>query len=142
MEGEINMKKIEDMTEEEAAREWEEGEKVDLGPVPERRMSLFTIRIDRNTLDGLVEIGKKEGSGPTVVARGILQEGIQDRIGLPFEVEARRALESAKRTVDSILAKGYTPTASNTMNNVYSYFSPTPDHQFTSEFKRKEEEVK
>ena len=101
----------EKMSEQEAAEEWERGEDVDLGPVPERRMSILTIRIDRETLNGLIQLAKKEGTGPTVEARKILQEGVQERLDMPFEATVRQAMESAKRAVESILENGYSPPA-------------------------------
>src|SRR5450759_3755030 len=109
------------MSEKEAAEEWEQGEGVDLGPVPERRMSLLTIRIDRATLNGLIQLAKKEGTGPTIEARKILQEGVQERIDMPFEATVRQAMESAKRAVESILENGYSPTATNMRNKTSSY---------------------
>jgi len=129
------------MSEKEAAEEWEQGEGVDLGPVPERRMSLLTIRIDRATLNGLIQLAKKEGTGPTIEARKILQEGVQERIDMPFEATVRQAMESAKRAVESILENGYSPTATNMRNKTSSYAMP---HTFTFEVtqEKSKEEVK
>ncbi|MBU4173855.1 MAG: hypothetical protein KKB90_09825 [Actinobacteria bacterium] len=101
----------EKMLEQEAAKEWAQGEDVDLGPVPKRRMSLLTIRIDRETLNGLIQLAKREGTGPTIEARKILQEGVQARIDMPFEATVRQAMETAKRAVESILENGYSPPA-------------------------------
>jgi hypothetical protein len=125
-----------EMSEHEAAEEWEHGEDIDLGPIPDRRMSLLTIRIDSATLSGLIQLAKKEGTGPTIEARKILQEGVQARIDMPFEATVRQAMESAKRAVESILENGYTPTSTNMMNKTSSY---AMTHAFTYELKKKEE---
>ena len=131
----------EEMPEKEAAEEWEQCEDVNLGPVPERRMSLLTIRIDSATLSGLIQLAKKEGTGPTIEARKILQEGVQARIDLPFEATVRQAMESAKRAVDTILEYGYTPSSTNMMNKTSSYAMP-PTVTVVRTPKETKEEVK
>lgn len=97
-------KKLEDLTAEEALKEFESGEPVELAPPPPGpRMSLFTLRLDQGTFQALIELADREGVGPSVLARRILQEGLARRgAELPFDVEAGQVLER-------ILKYGYKP---------------------------------
>jgi hypothetical protein len=61
-------------------------------------MSLFTLRLDQATLKALVELGRNEGVGPSVIARRILQDGVKERgADLPFDVEVRQVFERILR---------------------------------------------
>lgn len=92
------------MDKEQALREWKKGKEARVAPPPEgKRMSLFTMRLDSNTLRALVELGRTEGVGPSVIARRILQEGVKKRgADLSFETEVQQVFER-------ILRYGYNP---------------------------------
>jgi hypothetical protein len=87
-----------------ALEKWEKGSKAKVAPPPEgKRMSLFTLRLDQATLRALVELGRREGVGPSVIARRILQEGVKKRgADLSFEAEVQQVFER-------ILRYGYDP---------------------------------
>jgi hypothetical protein len=124
-------KKPEEMTEDEARQEWEEGQEVDLGPAPAKHMSIFSLRIDRETLEGLITLGTKTGAGPTVVAREILREGVKERIGQSFEAEAYDAMSRATRVMHTILSGRLTMTSLNEMNLACNITMPTTTWQKT-----------
>jgi len=114
-------REIKDMTEEEAALEWDRGEDLDLGATPERHMSIFTLRLDSVTFKGLVELGQREGKGTTVIAREILQEGVRERQDRTFDYEVLNELGNATaKTMQLLEQRGYsvpyTSASFNTMN--------------------------
>jgi len=82
-------KKIEDMSSEEAEEVWRKTKKASATPAAEsNRMSLFTLRIDNDTLDELVHISQEQGVGPSVVARRLIQESLERRRSAPVIAEA------------------------------------------------------
>ncbi len=81
-------KKKEDMTAEEALEVFKKGKKVRVAPTRKKdRMSVYNLRVENETLDGLMEIASKEDKPPSVIARGILKEGVQERLGIQEQVE-------------------------------------------------------
>lgn len=81
------------------------GTPADVAPTPkDATMSVFTIRIDTDTLEALYNIAEQEGTGPSVVARRLLQKGIEEQGAetLP-EKEIIRAAEEAKAAAEKLL---------------------------------------
>ncbi|MFH1151155.1 MAG: hypothetical protein V1748_11845 [Actinomycetota bacterium] len=77
-------KRIEDLTKEEAMALWEKGESVELAPPPagDRRMSLFTLRLDRDTFRGLEEAANEEGMPVSTMARNLIRDALERRIAI------------------------------------------------------------
>ena len=92
------------MDKEEALEKWKKAKKAKVSPPPAgKRMSIFTMRLDSDTLRALVELGRAEGVGPSVVARRILQDNVRNAgSGLPSEAEVQQVFER-------ILRYGYNP---------------------------------
>lgn len=82
-------KKIEDISAGQAEEVWRKAKKAKAAPPPEsNRMSLFTLRIDNETLDELVLLAQKEVVGPSVIARQLIRESIERRRIAPAVAEA------------------------------------------------------
>lgn len=96
-------KKIEDMSSGEAEEVWRKAKKASATPATEsNRMSLFTLRIDNETLDELVRLAQEEGVGPSVVARRLIQESLERRriapvIAEEFETQLCKTLDDFYR---------------------------------------------
>lgn len=76
-------KKIEEFSAEEALTEFKKGKKVRVAPSRKKdRMSLYNLRVENETLDGLLELSEKEGKPPSLLAREILKEGIQNKLSV------------------------------------------------------------
>lgn len=95
----------EEISPEEDRELYETGTSADVAPTPpDATMSVYTIRIDTDTLKALYEIADREGTGPSVVARRILQKGVEELSAetLP-EKEIIRAAEEAKAAAEKLL---------------------------------------
>lgn len=89
-----NKKKVEDLSAREADALWETGEKVELEPPPPKsqRMSLFTMRLDRETFRALEQVAREQGAPVSSVARDLLREALERRTAmrsLQTDVSAR-----------------------------------------------------
>ncbi|MCJ7745898.1 MAG: hypothetical protein MUP40_06385 [Actinobacteria bacterium] len=73
-------KDIEDLSAEEALELMKSGEKVKLAPPPKRdNMTLFTLRLDYDTIDELAKTALEEDSKPSTVARQLIHEALERR---------------------------------------------------------------
>lgn len=74
-------KKTDDMTAEEALEVFNKGEQIRVAPPRKKdRMSIYNLRIENETLDGLMKLASKEGEPPSAIAREILSEGVRKRL--------------------------------------------------------------
>lgn len=56
---------------------WAKGEKAEFKVTPKKdRMTVFSMKLDRNLLRALVEQAKEKGVGPSTLARELLEEGL------------------------------------------------------------------
>ena len=74
------------LTPEEAEMLMAKGEPVKLGPPPRERthMSLYHLRVDNTTLDGLGKLSLALGETPSAIARRILREGVAEELATTF----------------------------------------------------------
>lgn len=106
------MKEPEEMTVEEALKEWEKGEPVELGPPPDRKstMSVYHLRVDDETLDGLATLALLEDETPSAIARRILKEGIREELSRSRRLSGDKdavvldALDRLKKYLESPVA--------------------------------------
>ncbi len=74
-------KKTDDMTAEEALEVFKKGKKIRIAPPRKKdRMSIYNLRIENETLDGLMELACREDEPPSAIAREILGEGVRKRL--------------------------------------------------------------
>ena len=70
-------KGMEDMTAEEALELFEKGKKVKVAPPRKKdRMSVYNLRLENETIDGLAALAQEKGVAPSAIARQILRDGI------------------------------------------------------------------
>lgn len=79
-------KDMEDMTAEEALELFKKGKKVKVAPPRKKdHMSVYNLRLDNETINGLAALAQKKGVSPSAIARQILKDGISqdlDRLDL------------------------------------------------------------
>ncbi len=76
----IPKKRIEDLNASEAEKLMESGEKVKLAAPPKRdNLTLFTLRLDFETVDELARIALEESSKPSTIARQLIHEALERR---------------------------------------------------------------
>jgi hypothetical protein len=122
-------KKIEDMSQGEAEEIWRKTKKADATPPAEtNRMSLFTLRVDNETLDELVRLAEEEGVGPSVVARRLIQESLERRRIAP--TIAKEFETQLYRTVDDFYKFLFIQKTASSLYSLATSFAPTENAVF------------
>lgn len=86
-------KNIESLSAQEAIELWESGKKAELEPIKKvKRMGLFTLRLDYESIDDISRIAESEGVGPSVVARDLIHEALEHRREQRFERSSQDAM--------------------------------------------------